>query len=158
MDLIWTVIALVLMITGLVGCIVPLLPGPPLSYLGLLVLQLRQEPPFTLRFMLLWLAVVVVVQVLDYVFPLLAARKFGGTRYGVWGCAAGLLAGFWFGPAGIVAGPFIGALAGELLYSGNTSQALRSAVGSFAGFVFSTLLKFITSGIMTWYVVKALWP
>ncbi len=158
MDLIWTAIAFILLIAGVIGCIVPLLPGPPLSYLGMLALQLRQEPPFTLHFMLLWLAVVVVVQVLDYVFPLLAARKFGGTRYGVWGCAIGLLAGFWFGPAGIVAGPFIGALAGELLHSGNTSQALRSAIGSFIGFVFSTLLKLVTSGIMTWHAVKALWP
>jgi uncharacterized protein YqgC (DUF456 family) len=157
MDLIWTVVAVVLMMAGLIGCIVPLLPGPPLSYVALLVLQLRESPPFTWRFLLIWLFITIVVQVLDYVFPILATKKFGGTRYGVWGCVLGLIAGFWFGPVGIITGPFIGAFAGEWLYSENSEQAMRAAIGSFIGFLFSTLLKLIVSGLMMWYMVKALW-
>lgn len=157
MDFIWTVIAVVLMIAGLIGCIVPLLPGPPLSYIALLVLQLKDSPPFTLRFMLIWLVIVVAVQVLDYVFPIIATKKFGGTRYGVWGCTLGLIAGFGFGPVGIIAGPLIGALAGELLYSGNSGQAIRAAVGSLLGFLFSTLLKLSACGLMMWYMIRALW-
>ncbi|MCX7638636.1 MAG: DUF456 domain-containing protein [Cyclobacteriaceae bacterium] len=157
MDLIWTSVALVLMFAGLIGCIVPLLPGPPLSYLGLLVLQLREEPPFTLSFMLVWLGVVVVVQILDYVLPVIATKKFGGTRYGVWGSALGLIAGFWLGPAGIIVGPFVGALAGEMLYAGNTNVAIRAALGSFLGFLFSTVLKLVTCALMIWYVASALW-
>ncbi|MDW8332487.1 MAG: DUF456 domain-containing protein, partial [Cyclobacteriaceae bacterium] len=156
MDLIWTSVALVLMFAGLIGCIVPLLPGPPLSYLGLLVLQLREEPPFTLSFMLVWLGVVVVVQILDYVLPVIATKKFGGTRYGVWGSALGLIAGFWLGPAGIIVGPFVGALVGEMLYAGNTNVAIRAALGSFLGFLFSTVLKLVTCALMIWYVASAL--
>jgi uncharacterized protein YqgC (DUF456 family) len=156
-DLLWTVIAFALLLAGLLGCLIPLLPGPPLSYAGLLVLQLREEPPFTPGFLLWWLLMVVVVQVLDYFFPLLATRKFGGTRYGVWGCALGLVAGFWLGPAGIVAGPFLGALVGEWLYSQNANQAFRAALGSFLGFVFSTVLKLIASALMIWHAVQALY-
>lgn len=144
------------MLAGLVGSVLPLLPGPPVSYAGMLVLQLREEPAFTLRFLIIWLVVVVIVQVIDYVVPLYGTKKFGGTKYGVWGCAIGLVAGVWFGPAGIIAGPFVGAFVGELLASNQSEQALRAAVGSFIGFVFSTLLKLVTCVVMAWYVIKAL--
>lgn len=156
MDLIWTVVAVVLMIAGLTGSVVPLLPGPPLSYAGLLVLQLREDAPFTLRFMLIWLFVTVAVQVLDYILPVVATKRFGGTRYGVWGSTIGLIAGFWLGPVGIIAGPFAGALIGEMLYSGNSDKAIRAAVGSFIGFIFSTLTKLIVCGLMAWYMIEAL--
>lgn len=144
------------MLAGLVGSVLPLLPGPPVSYAGMLVLQLREEPAFTLRFLIIWLVVVGIVQVLDYIVPLYGTKKFGGTKYGVWGCAIGLIAGLWFGPVGIIAGPFVGAFVGELLASNQSEQALRAAVGSFIGFVFSTLLKLVTCAVMGWYIVKAL--
>lgn len=156
MDLVWTVIACGLVLAGLIGSIVPLLPGPPLSYAGMLVLQLREQPAFTVKFLVIWLAVVLVVQVLDYVVPLYGTKKFGGTKYGVRGCAIGLIAGVWFGPAGIIAGPLVGAFVGEWLANNQSEQALRAALGSFIGFLFSTLLKLITCLVMGWHVVKAL--
>lgn len=156
MDLLWTVAACCLMLAGLVGSVLPLLPGPPLSYAGMLVLQLREEPAFTVKFLIIWLVVVVIIQVLDYVVPLYGTKKFGGTKYGIWGCAVGLVAGLWFGPVGIIAGPFVGAFVGELLANNQSEQALRAAIGSFIGFVFSTLLKLVTCVVMGWYVVKAL--
>jgi uncharacterized protein YqgC (DUF456 family) len=156
MDLLWTVIACGLMLAGIIGSVVPLLPGPPLSYAGMLVLQLRQQPSFTTAFLLTWLGIVIVIQVLDYVIPLYGTKKFGGTRYGIWGCAIGLMAGLWFGPVGIVVGPFAGAFVGEWLANNQAEQALRAALGSFIGFVFSTLLKLVTCLVMGWYLVKAL--
>jgi uncharacterized protein YqgC (DUF456 family) len=156
MDLLWTVMACCLMIAGLVGSVLPLLPGPPLSYLGMLVLQLREQPAFTTKFLVIWLVVVISIQVLDYVVPIYGTKKFGGTKYGLWGCAIGLVGGFWLGPVGIIAGPFIGAFVGELLANSQSEMALRAAIGSFIGFVFSTLLKLVTSLVMGWYVVKAL--
>jgi uncharacterized protein YqgC (DUF456 family) len=122
----------------------------------MLVLQLREEPAFTTPFLVIWFVVVVVIQVLDYVVPLYGTKKFGGTKYGIRGCAVGLIAGVWFGPAGIIAGPFIGALVGELLANTESEKAWRAAIGSFIGFVFSTLLKLVTCVVMGWYVVKAL--
>ncbi len=157
MDSLWTVLAFLLMLAGIAGSVLPLLPGPPLAYAGMLMLQLRGQPVFSVKFLIIWLVIVVIVQILDYVIPLYGTKKMGGSRYGMWGCALGLIAGFWFGPAGIIAGPFAGALAGELLHSGNTNHALRAAVGSFIGFLFSTLLKLITCSLMMWYAARALW-
>lgn len=156
MDLLWTVIASCLMIAGIIGSVVPFLPGPPLSYGGLLVLQLREVTAFSTKFLLIWLAVVVVIVVLDYVVPIYGTKKFGGSKYGMWGCTLGLIAGFWFGPIGIIAGPFVGAFVGELLANNESDRALKAALGSFIGFMFSTLLKLVTCLVMGWYFIKAL--
>lgn len=156
MDLLWTVIASCLMIAGIIGSVVPFLPGPPLSYGGLLVLQLREMTAFSTKFLLIWLAIVVVIVVLDYVVPIYGTKKFGGSKYGMWGCTIGLIAGFWFGPIGIIAGPFVGAFVGELLANNESDRALKAALGSFIGFMFSTLLKLVTCLVMGWYFIKAL--
>jgi uncharacterized protein YqgC (DUF456 family) len=156
MDLFWTVIASCLMVAGIAGSVVPFLPGPPLSYGGLLVLQLREVTAFSTKFLLIWLAIVVVIVVLDYVVPVYGTKKFGGSKYGMWGCTIGLIAGFWFGPIGIIAGPFVGAFVGELLANNESDRALKAAIGSFIGFVFSTLLKLVTCLVMGWYFIKAL--
>jgi len=156
MDLVWTVIACGFMIAGILGSVIPLLPGPPLSFVGLLVLQLREQPAFTIKFLIIWLLVVIVIAVLDYVVPIYGTKKFGGSKYGMWGCMVGLVAGFWFGPIGIIAGPFVGAFAGELLATNQSERALRAAVGSFIGFVFSTLMKLVACFVMGWYFIKAL--
>jgi len=156
MDLFWIILSLLFLISGLIGCIVPLFPGPPLAYVGMLLLQLKSNPPFSTKFMLVWAGIVIVVSLLDYLIPVYGTKKFGGTRYGIWGCAIGLLAGFWLGPLGIILGPFFGALVGEML--GNNQQgAIRAAIGSFIGFLFSTLLKLIACGMMLWYAIMALW-
>lgn len=156
MDVVWSIIACCFMVIGIIGSVVPLLPGPPLSFVGMLVLQLREQPAFTFTFLLTWLGIVVVIAGLDYVVPLYGTKKFGGTKYGLWGCAIGLVAGFWWGPLGIIFGPFVGAFVGELLANKQSEQALRAALGSFIGFVFSSLLKLVTCLVMAWYGVKAL--
>ncbi|MBX2965796.1 MAG: DUF456 domain-containing protein [Cyclobacteriaceae bacterium] len=156
MDLLWIIIASCLMLAGVVGSVVPFLPGPPLSYAGLLVLQLREAPAFSTKFLLIWLAIVVVIVVLDYIVPVYGTKKFGGTKYGMWGCTIGLIAGFWFGPLGIIAGPFVGAFVGEILANNESERALKAALGSFIGFVLSTLLKLVTCLVMGWYFIKAL--
>lgn len=156
MDLLWTVIASCFMIAGIVGSVVPFLPGPPLSYVGLLILQLRETTAFSTKFLLIWLAIVIVIVVLDYLVPVYGTKKFGGSKYGMWGCTIGLIAGFWFGPIGIIAGPFVGAFVGELLANNESDRALKAALGSFIGFLFSTLLKLVTCLVMGWYFIKAL--
>jgi uncharacterized protein len=154
MDIFWTVLGCVLMLGGVIGCFIPFLPGPPLGYLGFLALQLKTEAPFTTRFLLIWAGIVLVVTLLDYVVPAYGTKKFGGSKYGVWGCTLGLIFGFWFGPAGIIFGPFLGALIGELLSNQNSKQALKAAFGSFFGFLMGTLIKLITCLVMVWYFVK----
>lgn len=156
MDVFWLVLGIVLMLVGLAGCILPFLPGPPLCYAALLLQQLQSTPSYTTRFLLIWAGITLVVTVLDYIIPVYGTRKFGGTRYGMWGCVIGLVFGLWLGPVGIIAGPFIGALVGELIGNASSDHALRAAFGSFVGFLVGTLLKLIVCLVMGWYFVAPL--
>jgi len=153
-DLILTIIGLVLLIVGIAGCFLPVIPGPPLAWSSLLILQLHKEPPFDTEFLLIWAAIVVAVTLLDYYVPVWGTKKFGGTKYGVWGSAIGVVFGiFFFPPIGIILGPFVGALIGEFIAGKDFTQALRSAWGSFIGFVAGTIMKLVVSLIMGYYFV-----
>ena len=156
MDIFWFVVAVILMIVGIIGCLLPFLPGPPLSFVALLVMQLRTEPPYSTRFLLIFAGVTILVTVLDYVIPLAGTKRFGGTKWGMWGCTIGLIAGIFIPPWGLIAGPFIGAFVGEILANTSTENAFRAAVGSFIGFLFGTLLKLVACLVMGYYLITAL--
>jgi len=146
------------MIVGILGNVLPFLPGTPICYLGLLVQQFKSIKPFSTTFLVLWAVVVLLVIILDYLTPIYGTKKFGGSKYGIWGCTLGFLAAFWMGPIGIIIGPFIGAFIGELIAGQEASLALRAAVGSFAGFLFGTMIKLIVSAVMAWYFLKSIDP
>lgn len=156
MDIFWLIVAILLMLVGIAGSFLPVLPGPPLSYAALWVMQLRSEPPFTLTFLLIMLGVTLVVTLLDYWVPIYGTKRFGGTKYGIWGCTIGLLAGLFFPPWGIILGPFVGALLGELAGNANADHAFKAALGSFLGFLFGTLLKLITCLVMGYYLLTGI--
>jgi hypothetical protein len=156
MDVAMIVLGVVLMLVGLAGCVLPFLPGPPLCYLALLAQQLRTDPPYTSKFLIIWAVVTIIVTGLDYIIPLYGTKKFGGSQYGMWGCVIGLVGGLWLGPFGLIVGPFLGALIGELIGNASSEHALRAALGSFVGFLLGTLLKLIACFVMGWYFVKPL--
>ena len=157
MDYILIGFGIVLLIIGILGCILPVIPGPPLNYAGLLLLHFTSKYQFSTKFLILWLIITAVVYALDYVIPAWGTKKFGGSKAGVLGSVIGLVVGlFFFPPFGIIAGPFIGAIAGELLSGKDSAVALKSGLGSFIGFLLGTLLKLIVSGMMTWYFFKEL--
>jgi len=104
--------------------LLPILPGPPLSYLGLLLLHLTVSVEFSTKFLISWGIITVLVSVFDYIVPILGTRYFGGSKYGIWGSVAGLLAGMFFPPLGLIIGPFMGAVAGEII-AGNKKTRLR---------------------------------
>lgn len=141
MDILLIVLSFLLLVLGLAGCILPVLPGAPLSYAGLLVLQLSDTVSFSPFQLITWFVCVVVLQVLDYVTPLLGSKYSGGTSHGNRGCVAGTLVGLFFMPWGIIIGPFAGAVVGELLGGSDLHRALRAGIGSLVGFVLGTLLK-----------------
>lgn len=155
MDVLWIVLGIILMLTGLAGCILPFLPGPPLCYAALLIQQLQSTPPYTSDFLLTWAAITIIVTGLDYVIPVYGTKKFGGTKYGMWGCVIGLIGGLWLGPFGLIAGPFAGAFIGELIGNSQSDHALRAALGSFVGFLLGTLLKLVACLVMGWYFTAA---
>ena len=143
MDILLIVLGAICLLLGLVGCVAPVVPGVPLSYLGLLLLHWTERVQFSWQFLVVWGVVVVVIQILNYFIPAWGTKKFGGTKYGVWGSTIGLFAGFFMGPLGIIIGPFIGAVAGEMLGGQDLSHAIRAGVGTLLGFLFGTLMKVV---------------
>lgn len=156
MDILWLIISILLMIGGVIGSVLPFLPGPPLSFAALLVMQLQTYPPFTSKFLWIWAAITLVVTILDYVIPLYGTKRFGGTTYGVWGCTLGLIGGVFFPPWGLIIGPFIGAFIGEMIGNADTQNAFKAAIGSFAGFLFGTLIKLVACLVMFYYLIASL--
>lgn len=153
METIIIIFSAILIIAGFLGSFLPVLPGPPISYIGLLLLQLSATPPFSIQFLVIWALIVIAIMVLDNIVPAWGARKYGGSPYGVWGSIIGLVAGFFFPPVGIIIGPIAGAFLGEMVGGKSSDQALRAAWGSFVGFMAGTLMKVIACGMMGYYFV-----
>ena len=169
MDTFLIILGAICLLVGLVGCVAPVLPGLPLSYLGLLLLHWTDRVQFSWQFLVIGAVIVLVIQILDYFIPAWGTKKFGGSKYGVWGSTIGLFAGFFMGPLGIIVGPFIGAVLGELIYfnrhpqapteqpqNSNFNRAVRAGFGSFIGLLAGTLVKVVCCGVMIAYFVKEL--
>ena len=156
METLLIIIGALLIIAGFLGSFLPVVPGPPLSYGGLLVLQLTAATPFTWQFMVVWALIVIAIMILDNVIPVYGAKKYGGSPYGVWGSIVGLILGFFFPPLGIIIGPIVGAFLGELVGGKNSDEAMRAAWGSFVGFLAGTVMKVIASGMMGYYFFSSL--
>ncbi len=154
LDILWIVIGMILLLVGIIGCILPILPGQILSWASLLMLQLQQDPPFTAKFIFVWALITAGVTLLDYFVPIWGTKKLGGSKTGMWGAAIGLVIGiFFFPPFGLIIGPFIGAVVGELVAGKNSNVAFRSGLGSFLGFVAGTMMKLVISFIMGYYFI-----
>jgi uncharacterized protein YqgC (DUF456 family) len=155
-DYILVVLGVVIMILGIIGCLVPVLPGPPLNFVGLLLLHFTRFGHFTTWTLIIFAAIAVVVTVLDYLVPIWGTRKFGGSKYGTRGAAIGLIIGFFLGPVGIIIGPLLGAFTGEMIFKDDFKYALKAGFGSLVGFLTGVGLKLAASFIMTFYFIKAL--
>ena len=157
MELFLVILGFLLLVVGFFGAIVPILPGLPLSFIGLLLLRWSGYAAFSNIFLWVWAGITVVITVMDYFLPSLMAKQFGGSRAASIGSFIGLVAGlFILPPWGMIAGPFLGALAGELIHNkANGPQALKVALGAFLAFIVGTGAKLIASAIMIFYAVKA---
>jgi len=155
-DLILLLIGFVFLILGIVGCFAPLIPGPPLSFIALLVLHFSHSVSFTSEFLLMWAVIVIVVTVLEYMIPIWGTKKFGGSTAGSWGASIGMFLGLlFFPPLGLIVGTVLGALAGELYVSkADFPVALKAAMGALIGFVFGAAIKLTVCLIMTFYFIK----
>ena len=158
MDIFLTILGLLFMIIGLIGSFLPILPGPPLSWIGLLLLYLTNAIPDNWTFLGVTLIIALLVFALDYIIPAIGAKRFGGTRAGMIGTTIGLIIGI-IAPisGGIVIGPFLGALIGELSNKADSATALKAAFGSFLGFITGTFIKFIVAVVYFGFFIKVFW-
>ena len=159
MDITISIIAIMAGIIGIAGSILPGLPGPPVSWVGLLILYIWGNgvngagEPLSLAALIVWGVVVVAVTVIDYIVPPLLTKKMGGSRYAEKGSLYGMIFGIIFTPVGMILGSFLGALIAELaIAKKNLDEAIRSAVGSFLGFILGTGIKTICAVLILWQI------
>ena len=157
MDVFLAIVAWILLAVGLVGSVVPVIPGPPLGYAGIVILHFTSYTHFSMWFFIIFGVLAIAVTILDYFIPVWGTKKFGGTKAGKTGSIIGVFAGiFLFPPIGIILGPFVGAFIGEMIHdSSNTKRAIKSATGSFLGFLLGTGLKLVISGLLIFYAFTA---
>ena len=158
MDLLLLIVGFALMVLGILGSFLPILPGPSLSWIGLLLLYFTNAVPANYWILGISFLITLLISILDFLIPAKGTKKFGGSAYGIWGTNIGLIVGILAPiPFGFIIGPFVGAFVGELIYdSNNHRRALRAATGSFIGFVASSFMKFVVCmmylGLFCWIV------
>jgi hypothetical protein len=166
MDYLLMVLAIIALIVGFVGDVLPVIPGPAVTYLSLLLLHWTERFDYrNYEFLVIVFLICVVITMLDYVVPAWGTKKFGGTKQGTWGSIIGLLVsviglpilGISIGPFGLfglLAGPFFGAYFGEKIAKTPEKDAWRAALGSFIGFLAGTMMKITFTIVISVYVIK----
>lgn len=162
MDILWIVIGIIVLLIGFVGCVLPVIPGPAVSYISLLILQLKNDAPFSTKTLLILGLIMAIVTVLDYVVPVIGTKKFGGSKLGVRGSTIGLIVaviilpvmGIVIGPFGLfglIFGPFLGAYVGETMTGKDSNASFKAAFGSFIGFITGIIMKLAYGGVVVYY-------
>ncbi len=165
MEFLIYLLAVVFIIVGIIGDVVPGLPGVPISYAAMLLIHFFTGINYDSEALVIYGIICLLITVVDYFVPIWGTKKFGGTKAGVRGSTIGLiigvvvlpLLGIVIGPLGligIIAGPFVGAYVGEKMNGVDDQLAWRSAIGSFVGFVAGTLLKVVYSLVVGFVVIK----
>ena len=150
------ILGLVVALIGLVGCVLPLIPGPPLSLLSLIILSYAKGwEPFSSTFLVVLAGMTIAVTILEYMVPIGGAKRYGASKRGVWLSIAGMIAGFFlFPPWGMVIGAIGGAFIGEILAGKRAKQALLASWGVVVGNLVVIGIKIALCGIMLFFYVK----
>ena len=156
--IIFLITGLLLCLIGIVGSFLPIIPGPVTSWLGILLLNLTSAVEFNLNFVLITFTVAVSVGILDYIIPILGVKKLGGSRSGQIGTTVGLIVALVIlGPIGIIIGPFMGALLGEMSTNKSFQNSLKPAFGSFIGVIAGSVIKFLISLSFLFFYFDIFW-
>jgi uncharacterized protein YqgC (DUF456 family) len=150
------ILGLLFAMVGLAGCILPVIPGPPFSFLALIILSWAKDwEPFSSTFLIIMAGLTILLTILDYVVPVIGAKKYGASKLGLWGSIIGILIGlFFFPPLGMLIGAIVGALAGELIAGKEIKKALRAGWGVFVGNMLVIVLKLAFSGVILFFYAK----
>ncbi len=155
-SIILCVIAGIVLLVGFVGTFVPVLPGAPLAWVGLLLAYFSKYNEISILCLVITAIIAVIVSITDNILPVTMTKKFGGSKYATTGSTVGLVIGFFTGPWGVILGPFIGALIGEFINNhGRSEGVFKAAFGAFMGFLLGTGLKMIVVLSFIWiYVIS----
>ena len=160
MDIALVILGFIFMIVGILGSFLPILPGPPLSWVGLLLLNLTKAIPLDWSFLGVTLVIATLILAMDYIIPAIGTKKFGGSKVGMIGTTLGLAVALIFpifGVFGIIIWPFVGAFVGEIINKADKKTALKAAFGSFLGFLTGTFLKFMVAVVYLGLFIARVW-
>ena len=155
LTIILVIVAVLLALVGVAGAVLPALPGPPLAFAGLLTVYFVLPGSVSTSLLVVMLVLTILAQVIDYLAPIWLTKLGGGSRAAVTGSTIGMVVGLFFMPWGLIWGPFLGALMGELIQCGRLGRSLRVALMSFVSFLLTTGFKLILSIVMTFYTIAA---
>lgn len=154
LEIILISLGLIIAIIGLIGCIVPGIPGPPLNLVSLLLLEIATGGSYSINFYFTWGLITVATIILDYIFPIISAKKFKASNYGIWGSIIGMIIGIvFFPPFGMITGLFLGAILGELIAGRKGADAMKVGLVTFFSSLLMIVFKFAASAMMTYYFV-----
>lgn len=157
MEYLYLFLAVVFSIVGLLGAVVPVLPGPPVAFASLLLLLLCGGNDISTTQLVVAGVLALVITIIDYVAPVWFAKKSGGSKSGTTGATVGLLLGLFLGPVGVIAGPFVGAFVGELLAKTPTEKAFGVACMTFVAFMLTTGIKFVYGVVIFIMICSNAW-
>ena len=141
-TLVFWLLAVLLLVAGLIGLFVPVLPGAPLIFAGLVIAAWAEDFHYAGLWTVVLLAIITLLTLgVDFWATIFGAKKFGASKRAVIGALIGLGIGIFLGFPGIIFGPFIGAVVGELSAQKNLKQATRAGVGATIGLVLGAAIK-----------------
>ncbi len=157
-TVIFAIICAILLLVGLVGVIMPYLPGIPIAWLGLFIYAIGTDwERISITTVIVFAALTLLALLIDFIAPLLGAKKNKASKWGMIGASVGLFLGIIiFQMWGIILGPLLGALIGELLAGKPAGQAFKSALGTFVGFLFGSLMKIVLILVMAGFFIVSL--
>jgi uncharacterized protein len=151
------ILGFILMVAGVLGAVVPVLPGPPLSFAGFILVHFSSKVSFSASQLWIFGLLSLFITIIDYYLPVWGTKKAKGNKHTVFGATIGLIIGLvFFFPYGILFGPFIGAWLAGKVNGMSDRDALLSALGSFAGLFMGMVLKFFLAVSMIYATVKIL--
>lgn len=150
MEAFLVILSFVLISGGVIFSVIPPLPGPFLSYGGLISAHfISNETQFSTASLVIWAVLAIAIVAADYALPIAATKKFGGTKAGIVGGMIGTIVGLFLPiPFGVILGPLLGAIIGDLYGGNHFRSALKSGFGSFLGFILATTIKVIFSLVL----------
>ena len=153
------IVVAILMLAGLVGAIVPLLPGAPLIFAGALLYAVATDfTPIGAGRLAILATLGVLAWGLEHVAGVVGARRAGGSRAAVVGAMLGMLVGVMVAPIGLLVGPIIGAIAGELLAGRAPRASVRAGIGAALGALTGVVAHFALALVMVAFFVWWVWP
>ena len=155
MDIIYIIIAFVCAFVGIMGSVVPVLPGPPLSYVALVLLYLCDNTGLSMPMLIVMGVIMAVITVLDYIAPAWMTKLKDGSKSAANGALIGIVVGLFLGPWGVILGPFLGAFIGEWIASSSKDKAFNVALMSFYAFLLTSGIKLIYGAVVLAMIVYA---